>query len=540
MEDSMITGNGDICLGPVSVYGDGNANGRAGDGHDESRSHIGIKISGRRMKTVILAVAAVSSVIAVSYVRYECSPKIQLIGEMKELSDEMSDVTSPMFSKLSDGKYGEMLRGTTHSDISLNISNTDEWPETIGVDGTLIRNGADGSVSADTELSVSNTKITQAKLYAGRDEFAVSFPELSKDCFTMSPEHIGKQFNESIFSDMTGMTSDDFSVEMPVSSDTAAHMTDYARIISGIEIDRNSVNKSEDSTETVYDVNFDDSAWKEMSEAAGVFSDKLLSVSQMGSLLLGEQESFGYSGVSFEEPYAKTSITADNGKINKIVLQDIHFTDKEGTSYSIPELSIRLSYAGSDDSLDNGKLKTITADGKVVSAQGKVQPFEWSESIVRNSYDEGADFSKIDRLTYNAGGKKSEVEMTDDEFTDTGRVVLSLSCDDGRDNGLLCLDGIFDTSVEESLKVKLNELSMRIDSDRIFKVTGSAAVSGALDNEKVSRLGETDSGNINVSKMSRDDLKTWFHKTLDYTKGTEGCGIATDVLLSVRDHMGMQ
>ena len=169
------------------------------------------KNAGEKLITISI-IAAVAAVCISGFLicRYKTDPKRELIREMENLSEETASFESPLVTKLTNENYIKILGGMTHSDISLNVSNTGSWPVTVGIDGTVIRNGGDGSVSADTKLSISNTDILKLDLYADNKEICASMPGISNDYFAISPQHLGKQYNDSVLSSLNGKTSNDW------------------------------------------------------------------------------------------------------------------------------------------------------------------------------------------------------------------------------------------------------------------------------------------------------------------------------------------
>jgi hypothetical protein len=157
--------------------------------------------------TALLITAAVLACVMTAAALFLNSPKQTVLAGIRKLTASGSTCS---VGDLPD----EIIYGRTYYKYSLNVSNTEEWPVTVGIDGTAVRDGKVRKCSADAAVSVSNTHIADAVLYADRDSVQLQLPDLCRDVFTISSQHIGKKFNTSQLAFMTGTELDDFSLEL--------------------------------------------------------------------------------------------------------------------------------------------------------------------------------------------------------------------------------------------------------------------------------------------------------------------------------------
>ena len=524
-------------------------------------------IKNRKIKLTVamIVIAATVSVSGFLIFRYNTDPKRELIREMGNLSEETASFESPLVTKLTDEDYIKMFGGMTHSDISLNVSNTGSWPVTVGIDGTVIRNGGDGSVSADTKLSISNTDILKMDLYADNKEICASLPGVSNDYFAISPQHLGKQYNDSVLSALTGEMSNDFSVRMYTTDDLTGEKADYAGIIAGMKI--SDVSKLESKTSTheadvkananidtkVYTVTFGDESVNKIESASSRIIKRISYLSETGSLLYGEDGGFQYETVTFQKPYEDVRIISNGGKITEIIFQNLLFADKKGDTLKIPELTVEFTYADDDGNLNaDGGLgevtvsgqSTVAADGAVVSgysAAGDAPDiqFKWSENVRhKNDKDGSSDFTAKERFTYVTGGITTNVEVADDEFSEEGRAVTGISFNKGNESASLDLDGIFDMGSADKLKVKINEIEYMIDTEEVFKIRGSADISKASEEERPVKMEGYSGNRIDPGRMTSDEIQSWIKKTAEGVKGSEEWWLADDALQEIMVRLG--
>ena len=549
------------------------------------------KNAGEKLITISI-IAAVAAVCISGFLicRYKTDPKRELIREMENLSEETASFESPLVTKLTNENYIKILGGMTHSDISLNVSNTGSWPVTVGIDGTVIRNGGDGSVSADTKLSISNTDILKLDLYADNKEICASLPGISNDYFAISPQHLGKQYNDSVLSSLNGKTSNDFLVRMYTTDDLTREKADYAGIIAdmkisdvsgfesklsnhetdatndiesssasdgrsmGAEADAKADANIDTNTDTKeYTVTFGDESVNKIEAASSRIIKRISYLSETGSLLYGEDGGFQYETVTFQKPYADVRIISNGGKITAIIFQNLLFADKKGDTLKIPELTAEFTYADSDGNLGaDGRLvevtvsgqSTVATDGAVVSgysSAGDVSDiqFKWSENVRhKNDKDGSSDFTAKERFTYVYDGITTSVEVVDDEFSDEGRTVTGISFNKGNESASLDFDGIFDTDSADKLKVKINEIEYMIDTEEVFKIRGSADISKASEEEKPVKMEGYSGNRIDPGRMTSDEIQSWIKKTAEDVKGSEEWWLADDALQEIMVRLG--
>ena len=549
------------------------------------------KNAGEKLITISI-IAAVAAVCISGFLicRYKTDPKRELIREMENLSEETASFESPLVTKLTNENYIKILGGMTHSDISLNVSNTGSWPVTVGIDGTVIRNGGDGSVSADTKLSISNTDILKLDLYADNKEICASMPGISNDYFAISPQHLGKQYNDSVLSSLNGKTSNDFLVRMYTTDDLTREKADYAGIIAdmkisdvsgfesklsnhetdatndiesssasdgrsmGAEADAKADANIDTNTDTKeYTVTFGDESVNKIEAASSRIIKRISYLSETGSLLYGEDGGFQYETVTFQKPYADVRIISNGGKITAIIFQNLLFADKKGDTLKIPELTAEFTYADSDGNLGaDGRLvevtvsgqSTVATDGAVVSgysAAGDAPDiqFKWSENVRhKNDKDGSSDFTAKERFTYVYDGITTSVEVVDDEFSDEGRTVTGISFNKGNESASLDFDGIFDTDSADKLKVKINEIEYMIDTEEVFKIRGSADISKASEEEKPVKMEGYSGNRIDPGRMTSDEIQSWIKKTAEDVKGSEEWWLADDALQEIMVRLG--
>ena len=549
------------------------------------------KNAGEKLITISI-IAAVAAVCISGFLifRDKTDPKRELIREMGNLSKETASFESPLVTKLTNENYIKILGGMTHSDISLNVSNTGSWPVTVGIDGTVIRNGGDGSVSADTKLSISNTDILKLDLYADNKEICASLPGISNDYFAISPQHLGKQYNDSVLSSLNGKASNDFSVRMYTTDDLTREKADYAGIISemkvsdvnkleskpsnhkadaanniesssasdgrsmGAEADAKADANIDTNTDTKeYTVTFGDESVNKIEAASSRIIKRISYLSETGSLLYGEDGGFQYETVTFQKPYADVRIISNGGKITAIIFQNLLFADKKGDTLKIPELTAEFTYADSDGNLGaDGRLvevtvsgqSTVATDGAVVSgysAAGDAPDiqFKWSENVRhKNDKDGSSDFTAKERFTYVYDGITTSVEVVDDEFSDEGRTVTGISFNKGNESASLDFDGIFDTDSADKLKVKINEIEYMIDTEEVFKIRGSADISKASEEEKPVKMEGYSGNRIDPGRMTSDEIQSWIKKTAEDVKGSEEWWLADDALKEMMVRLG--
>ena len=549
------------------------------------------KNAGEKLITISI-IAAVAAVCISGFLicRYKTDPKRELIREMENLSEETASFESPLVTKLTNENYIKILGGMTHSDISLNVSNTGSWPVTVGIDGTVIRNGGDGSVSADTKLSISNTDILKLDLYADNKEICASMPGISNDYFAISPQHLGKQYNDSVLSSLNGKTSNDFLVRMYTTDDLTREKADYAGIIAdmkisdvsgfesklsnhetdatndiesssasdgrsmGAEADAKADANIDTNTDTKeYTVTFGDESVNKIEAASSRIIKRISYLSETGSLLYGEDGGFQCETVTFQKPYADVRIISNGGKITAIIFQNLLFADKKGDTLKIPELTAEFTYADSDGNLGaDGRLvevtvsgqSTVATDGAVVSgysAAGDAPDiqFKWSENVRhKNDKDGSSDFTAKERFTYVYDGITTSVEVVDDEFSDEGRTVTGISFNKGNESASLDFDGIFDTDSADKLKVKINEIEYMIDTEEVFKIRGSADISKASEEEKPVKMEGYSGNRIDPGRMTSDEIQSWIKKTAEDVKGSEEWWLADDALQEIMVRLG--
>ena len=560
------------------------------------------KNAGEKLITISI-IAAVAAVCISGFLicRYKTDPKRELIREMENLSEETASFESPLVTKLTNENYIKILGGMTHSDISLNVSNTGSWPVTVGIDGTVIRNGGDGSVSADTKLSISNTDILKLDLYADNKEICASMPGISNDYFAISPQHLGKQYNDSVLSSLNGKTSNDFLVRMYTTDDLTREKADYAGIIAdmkisdvsgfesklsnhetdatndiesssasdgrsmGAEADAKADANIDTNTDTKeYTVTFGDESVNKIEAASSRIIKRISYLSETGSLLYGEDGGFQYETVTFQKPYADVRIISNGGKITAIIFQNLLFADKKGDTLKIPELTVEFTYTdGNGDLTADGGLSevkvsgqsTAAAHGAVVSgysatdgaaatgysSAGDVSDiqFKWSENVRhKNDKDGSSDFTAKERFTYVYDGITTSVEVVDDEFSDEGRTVTGISFNKGNESASLDFDGIFDTDSADKLKVKINEIEYMIDTEEVFKIRGSADISKASEEEKPVKMEGYSGNRIDPGRMTSDEIQSWIKKTAEDVKGSEEWWLADDALQEIMVRLG--
>lgn len=508
-------------------------NGPVSDNVCAAQSHKSL-----RKKTFVFfafATTAAVCILGIIIYRYRMNPKRELISEMEALSEGIKSFDSPLITKLADKDHIEMLEGMTRSDISLNVSNTDSWPVTVGVDGAVIRNGDDGSVSADAELSVSNTNIIRTDLYADKKEICISFPDISNDYFGVSPQHLGDQYNDSMFADMTGKIPNDFSIPVYTAKDLTEDRADYAGIVSEMKIS----DVSEDGERKIYTVSLGDDSLRKIDSALSGYIRKISYLSETGALLYGENSGFKYENVSFQKPCADIKITLDKGRIIGIVFYDLLFSDKKGDTLEIPELSADFVYSDNNGtSATDGGLSEAYVSGH---SDGKDHDtgFTWSvKTKSRNVRDGSSDHTAEESFDYVMNGINATVKVSDDEFSDEGRAVASIISGKGNENALLVFDGIFDSDSVDCLKLKISDLSYTVTSEKVFKVTGNVEISSASENEKPVNMDGYSGNRMDLSKMSCSELQSWLAKTSDDINGREKCWNAWKILQVIMERLG--
>ena len=302
--------------------------------------------------TALLITAAVLACVMTAAALFLNSPKQTVLAGIRKLTASGS---TGSVGDLPD----EIIYGRTYYKYSLNVSNTEEWPVTVGIDGTAVRDGKVRKCSADAAVSVSNTHIADAVLYADGDSVQLQLPDLCRDVFTISPQHIGKKFNTSQLAFMTGTELDDFSLELfqQGTAEENDRDTDLKGLSDRIAGGMNVGGKTDKRDGLkICSVTMNDDAWKAVNELCGLEQKKA-----------SPEETYG---LTFSKPSGDIQIAMKGRTVRQIALPAVRVSDTDGYTCDISGLS--AGFDGSGCKLDTDGLTVRYKDGKVCKITGSV------------------------------------------------------------------------------------------------------------------------------------------------------------------------
>ncbi len=103
--------------------------------------------------------------------------------------------------------------GTTQAEMSFNLSG-DELPFTIGLDMSYLKDSSLRKIRSDAVLSVMNNDLLSYTIYGDDKRVMLSIPEIWQQNFEFSPNHIDRQYNESLLAEEFGtIDSGDISID---------------------------------------------------------------------------------------------------------------------------------------------------------------------------------------------------------------------------------------------------------------------------------------------------------------------------------------
>ncbi len=419
------------------------------------------------------------------------SPKQVVTAGMKRLAAGSEASQPPSLRSLNADKLAdELMNGRTHTDFSLNVSNTDEWPVTLGIDGSAVRSSAE-ALSIKASISVANTHIADLSAYADDDEIAVQLPDLCSDVFTMSPEHIGRQFNKSQMSYVTGITLNDFSLNMfpksyshgSMDADRTESPQTAGQSVSSIIRGMHVIGRPVKSGKTkAYEISLENGSWNAINSIFAGMQEKAVIPAAFIS------DDVQWKTYAITKPYPDLRIVMEGRNIRQISIPDISISDGDISIYDIKGLGFDID--------TDGTRCIVSAAGKMKPMQperGKgSQPvrFSWTRKTVAAENDMG-DYRLDEKLDLVSGEKETKISLNGSEKSADHTASYTADITDGENNGKMCFSGIFgSSSVNSGIPengtgtLTIGDITFWLNERKICKLTGKVGISEAGHNEK--------------------------------------------------------
>lgn len=158
-----------------------------------------------------IAVFAAMAVAGVMVVRAYNSDERKFMKGFMNLADEINER-----KQLWETATGESLAdgsGSMQTEMTFNLSG-DELPFTIGLDMSVLKDNSARKIRSDAELSVMNNALIGYTIYGDDKRIMLSVPEIWRQNFEFSPNHIERQYNESLLAEEFGtIDSEEISID---------------------------------------------------------------------------------------------------------------------------------------------------------------------------------------------------------------------------------------------------------------------------------------------------------------------------------------
>ncbi|MDE6750124.1 MAG: hypothetical protein K2K21_13830 [Lachnospiraceae bacterium] len=176
----------------------------------EEKPHKNTKI----VVAVVLACVVVFAAMAVAgvmVVRAYNSDERKFMKGFMNLAEEINERR-----QLWETATGESLTeggGSTQTEMTFNLS-SDEFPVTIGLDMSFLKDNDVRKIRNEAVLSVMNSDLIGYTIYGDNKRIILSVPEIWRQNFEFSPSQIDRQYNESLLAEKFGtIDSEEISID---------------------------------------------------------------------------------------------------------------------------------------------------------------------------------------------------------------------------------------------------------------------------------------------------------------------------------------
>lgn len=422
------------------------------------------KISFGVMIGIVCAVVAVLGIGLGAVAYFRSTPSYKVAKGLQKLAVEFARISNPLSDKLGMEDLAQMMREDGgHIKTSLDCS-TDVWSGniTLGVDMDLYKDVKGKELSADTSLSVMNIELANLDLYANDEVFCFSLPQLYLEDMYIENENVVSQYNSSVFGQIYPLDMEDFSIDLFADGGGRSSVRD----------------------------------WRDLSSALGDLEDRIEACREAMTI---EKAGKGLYRVTFpakeSNRFLKSlldNIDTEDGaetmrqlkEYDKLIVSDVSFLFEIGRQNRIESIVLEkavemldgeaavggeIFFAGENAGIDKiqGKLSVDGLDGRTREVLCQLEQTSVSDAsemeLNLKWVEEGETGWKVNVVT--------DCDAVSDEFD------LSCTLEDKAEVVTFTASAGFDDIVKgKSLEIDLDEITLAIDGEEYFKVTGDVSV----------------------------------------------------------------
>lgn len=413
------------------------------------------------------AAALVISMGVAGYLRSR--PEYKIAKGFQNLGMEISQTENPLLEKIGYEDLVQMMgEEGSHIDSTLDFSMDVPYlgTTTLGIDTDYYKDMEAKELSADTSLSMMNYDFAHLNIYADKDVFCFSVPELFMEDLYIDNENVLSQFHDSIWGDSTYIFDDeteDFSINLFPDKDVKTALDVWRNLdetYKHFESDLNACRegmKIEKVEKGLYRVVF---PAKETNRLVKNFAKSYSDVYGMQEdmeLFLEYDETIGSDvGLLFE-------IDGHN-RIESIMLENpVKMLDGN------IDVEAEIFFLGEKRSIDKmqGKLEASGDDGASREVLWQIQ-----QTVLKDTY-----------------GFDMDVKMSEDEST-VSKIKLTADCDAAQnqfgmafsmkdewdDIGMDIEGKVDDIVMGRNLSVELEKLALQMNGEELYKITGDIVI----------------------------------------------------------------
>lgn len=404
-------------------------------------------------------------------------PEYKIAKGFRNLGMEISQTENPLLEKIGYKDLALMMgEEGSHIDSTLDFSMDVPYlgRTTLGIDTDYYKDMEAKELSAETSLSMMNYDFAHLNIYADKDVFCFSVPELFMEDLYIDNENVFSQFNNSIWGDSAYLYDDeteDFSINLFPDKDAKTALDVwrnldevYKRFEKDLDDCREGM-KIEKVGKGLYRVVF---PAEETNRLVKNFAENYSGVYGMQDdmeLFLEYDEAIG-SDVSLLFEIDR------HNRIESIMLEKpVKMLDGN------IDVEAEIFFLGEKRSLDKmqGKFSASGDDGKSREVLWQIQ-----QTVSKDTY-----------------GIDMDVKMSEEEST-VGKIKLTADCDAVQDRfgvtftmkdewddiGMEAEGKIDDIVMGQSMTVELDELSFHMDGEELYKITGDIFIEPLRTNVK--------------------------------------------------------
>lgn len=393
---------------------------------------------------------------------YRSTPSYKISKAMLNLAEEIEQSSNPLTEKIDMDDILLMMQedgGHVETKLDFTVDVPYVGETTLGVDTDFYKDVGAKELSADTAVSVMNYDFAHLSIYANDEVFCFSVPELFMENMYIENENVVSQYNDSVLAMGYPADMEDFSIELFPDEDERVSFRDLrstAALLDSFEADLDACRESMtiEKVETgLYRVTF-----------PARETDRLIkSILESYSKLYGAEEQLDdwkeYKTLVLSDVSLLLEISGDN-HIESIVLEEpLEVLDGEASFEG------ELFFMGETRSIDmlQGKIKADGVDGKEREVLWQFQQTVGDETYQMDmdlrAEEEAETVFKM-KFVADFDARKDDFEMT-----------YSLK-DEENDVEFVLAGSIDDFARGESVEIDLDEAALRLNGERLFKISG--------------------------------------------------------------------